>query len=308
MELILTTAVTAASQVAATFASSWPYLAGSVAVAAAMKSFVDERQISRFLQRHRRGGVIAATAAAVATPLCSCGTTAIVLGMMATVAPWGPIIAFMVASPLTSPQELLYSAALFGWPFAIAFLLASIVLGLVGGAVAMSLDRRGLLSGQARVQRKGGCCDAAPSCCETEKPSKLRLFGSEFVSTGKQLAFFFFAFAFLGYFVNALVPREWISLLFGGGSMHGVPLAATLGIPFYFNSEASMPLLRPMIDSGMSAGAALAFLVTGAGTSLGAIAGAMTIARWRVIAVVIVTLWTGAIVLGVLVDAAGITA
>ena len=39
----------------------------------------------------------------------------------------------MVASPLTSPEELFYSAGLFGWPFAIAFFVSSILLGLVGG-------------------------------------------------------------------------------------------------------------------------------------------------------------------------------
>ena len=53
-----------------------------------------------------------------------------------------------------------------------------------------------------------------------------------------------------------------------------------------------------MLDSGMSQGAALAFLITGAGTSLGALGGALTIARWRVIAIVIGTLWVGSILLG----------
>jgi uncharacterized membrane protein YraQ (UPF0718 family) len=59
-----------------------------------------------------------------------------------------------------------------------------------------------------------------------------------------------------------------------------------------------MPLVKAFMDSGMSEGAALAFLITGAGTSIGAIAGALTIARWRVIAIVLGTLVTGAIILG----------
>ena len=53
-----------------------------------------------------------------------------------------------------------------------------------------------------------------------------------------------------------------------------------------------------MLDSGMSQGAALAFLITGAGTSIGAIGGALTIARWRVLAIVIGTLWAGSILIG----------
>ena len=92
-----------------------------------------------------------ATAAAVTTPLCSCGTTAVVLGMMASVISWAPIVAFMVASPLTSPQELVCCAGLFGWPFAIAFFVASILLGLLGGVAAALAESRGWLQNQTRL-------------------------------------------------------------------------------------------------------------------------------------------------------------
>jgi uncharacterized membrane protein YraQ (UPF0718 family) len=67
----------------------------------------------------------------------------VILGMMARQMPWAPIVAFMVASPLTSPEGLVYSAGLFGWPFALAFYLASIGLGLIGGLVAAMLESRG---------------------------------------------------------------------------------------------------------------------------------------------------------------------
>ena len=50
----------------------------------------------------------------------------------------------------------------------------------------------------------------------------------------------------------------------------------------------------------MSQGAALAFLIIGAGTSLGALGGLFTIGRWRVIAIVVGTLWLGSIILGFL--------
>ena len=113
-----------------------------------------------------------------------------------------------------------------------------------------------------------------------------------------RLLVMFFSFAFLGYLLNGLIPNAWIASLFGSGHAYSVPLAATLGLPFYINSEASLPMVRAMLDSGMSQGAALAFLISGAGTSIGAITGALAIARWRVIAVVIGTLWVGAMAVG----------
>lgn len=108
----------------------------------------------------------------------------------------------------------------------------------------------------------------------------------------------FFGFSFIGYFLNGIIPQDWIKTAFGSGNAFSIPLAAILGIPFYLNTEASLPLVRAFMDSGMSQGAALAFLITGAGTSIGALAGALTIARWRVIGIVLGTLVVGAVFLG----------
>ena len=124
------------------------------------------------------------------------------------------------------------------------------------------------------------------------------MFMQEMWTTSKRLLPLFLGFTFFGYLLNGLIPAAWITSLFGTGHTYGIPLAATLGLPFYINTEASLPLVRAMLDSGMSQGAALAFLITGAGTSIGAIGGALTIARWRVIAIVIGTLWVGSILLG----------
>ena len=146
-------------------------------------------------------------------------------------------------------------------------------------------------------------CSSAQSLVPTPKARvTLRSFGQQLFQDAPRLLVMFFSFAFLGYLLNGLIPNAWITSLFGAGHAYSVPLAATFGLPFYINSEASMPLIRAMLDSGMSQGAALAFLISGAGTSIGAITGALAIARWRVIAVVVGTLWVGAMATGLLFD------
>jgi uncharacterized membrane protein YraQ (UPF0718 family) len=334
------------------FAHNWIYLVASVLVGSLIKLYLDQQRVAAYLQKHQKGGVALATAVAVGTPLCSCGTTAIVIGMMASMMPWAPIVAFMVASPLTSPEGLPYTAGLFGWPFSIAYFVASIVLGLAGGLVAGLLEKRGWLKDQVRLKStpaaaatpspcgcdsvqvqaqpvtalefSGACdcgsagtaavvpasgsrgCGSAASQAPAATPARprvtLKSIGRQFVQDAPRLLTMFFTFAFLGYLLNGLIPSTWITTLFGGGNVYSVLLAATLGLPFYINAEASLPLVRAMLDSGMSQGAALAFLIAGAGTSLGAMGGALTIAKWRVIAVVVGTLWIGAIVIGLAYD------
>lgn len=335
------------TQVIETFSHNWFLLLISILISAALTLYVDQDAIARFLQRNTRNSVLMSTGIAVATPFCSCGTTAVVLGMMASTVPWAPIVTFMVASPLTSPQELFYSAGLFGWRFAIAFFVASILLGLMGGAIAIFAESCGWLNDQARVAapkssalslgiagapmavtaqpvaQQAPCCSpaliptplnlaiAAPSgramelpvvfqpVTEPVKPAvTIPLFLTEVWTISKRLLPLFFGFTFIGYLLNGLIPVTWITGLFGAGHAYGIPLAATLGVPFYINTEASLPLVRAMLDSGMSEGVALAFLITGAGTSIGAIGGALTIARWRVLAIVIGTLWAGSILIG----------
>jgi uncharacterized membrane protein YraQ (UPF0718 family) len=384
MNFILDLIVTSATRVWLTFLHNWPFLLISAVLAAALKLYLDPQRVSTFLTRYQKAGVVGATAIAVTTPLCSCGTTAVVLGMIANLMPWAPIVAFMAASPLTSPEELVYSAGLFGWRFALAFFVASIFVGLVGGAVASLMDRRGWLANQTRLSLKTNtnqgvtqvaqtsgsrsagtvtdavqpvrlsmqpasapCCasegqqllsldaiacgfDRVGSTCvapialiscgfEASQPSEIppaqacscsekkmltskavspAMFLKETLDTGKRLLVLFFSFAFIGYFLNGLIPAAWVTGIFGSGNAFSVSLAATLGLPLYVNTEASLPLVRTMLDAGMSQGAALAFLITGSGTSFGAVAGMLTIARWRVVTLVIGTLWVTAILFG----------
>lgn len=287
-----------------TFSGLWPLLLLSIVISVLLKLYVDQDRVAAFLKRNQRNSVAISTALAVGTPFCSCGTTAVVLGMMASTVPWAPIVAFLVASPLTSPQQMIYSAGLFGWPFAIAFMASSILLGLTGGALAGFAESRGWLKNQARLAHRPET--ALPILEQTPPSSRPRvtaaIFGKEFFDMTWKLMLMFFGFSFIGYFLNGIIPQDWIQNAFGSGNAFSVPLAAILGIPFYLNTEASMPLVRAFMDSGMSQGAALAFLITGAGTSIGALAGALTIARWRVIAIVLATLISGAVVIGAVYD------
>ena len=66
----------------------------------------------------------------------------------------------------------------------------------------------------------------------------------------------------------------------------------------FINSKASLPLIRALLEAGMSPGAALVFPISGEGTSVGVITGALTIARWRVVGLVVAVLWVGAILSG----------
>ena len=291
-----------------TMAADWPYLLLSIVAAAMVPVYIGTGRLSGWLSRRRWLAIGAAVLLATLTPFCSCGTTAIVLGMLATRTPWAPIIAFMVASPLTSPEELLLSAGLFGWPFALIFFAGAIALGFAAGGVTSLLERAGWLCCQGRMRRtespagansSGGCGSARP-VARTGIAAWLRLreVARELRGPGFRLALYFLGYTAIGYLLIELLPTGFLTSLLSGHSAGSIALAAVLGIPVYITTEGSLPMVAALIHGGLGLGPAMAFLVTGAGTSIGAITGALVIARARVIVLVVGLLFTGALVLG----------
>ena len=302
------------TQVLTSISHNWPYLLLGIVSASAIKLYVGTDRIAGLLRRRTPVAVGGAVAAAVGTPFCSCGTTAVVLSMLASSVPWAPIVAFMVASPLTSPDELFVSAGLFGWPFALFFFASSIVLGIAGGVAAHLAEKAGLLDNQARfLERSESRIGAMPSL----GPGAARVvefepfwvrwrmieLGREIVTLAPKMLLMFVGFATIGYAAIELIPQAWMTTLLGGSNPLSVVVAATLGIPLYVSSEGNLPLIASLMHGGMGPGPAMAFLITGAGTSIGAISGGLLIARWRVIATVVGTLWVGGIVLGLIAGA-----
>jgi uncharacterized protein len=309
------------ADVIGTFAATWPFLLLSVTAAAALTVYVGTDRLSRWLGRRTSVAVVGAVGLATATPFCSCGTTAVALGLIATASPWAPIVAFMVASPLTSPSELLLSAGLLGWPFALIFFAGTIVLGIGAGVVTAAIERTGWLAGQARM---AASCAAESAICTAKAPAAARTpalsmgpgaaaitevgplharwrlgeFGSELVVVGRRMALFFFGFTVLGYLAIEAIPTHWLQSWLGGDTPAAVVGAALLGVPMYVNTEGSLPLLAGLMDGGMGPGPAMAFLVTGAGTSIGALSGMLLIARRRVVVLTLALLLGGAVALG----------
>ena len=319
---------TVAGDVWTTVMHNWPYLLASVVVASVVQVYLEPDRVASWLRRRTWLAVLGAVALGALTPFCSCGTTAIVLGAMASSVPWAPIVAFMASSPLTSPSEYVLSIGLFGPAFATTFFVAAIVVGLVGGGAAWWLERRGLLAGQARMRpadavpvtcgagsgnRAASGTDAPTAGCSGRTPlltvarpastvvesTRLRRFGEALLVNARRLAVYFLGFASLGYLIVRILPTSLLTDWLGAGNpVWSVPLAAVLGIPVYLNTDASLPLVAGLLHGGMAPGAGIAFLITGAGTSVGAITGMLVIARRRIVILVVGTLLVTAIVVG----------
>lgn len=100
----------------------------------------------------------------------------------------------------------------------------------------------------------------------------------------------------------AYVPQEAIAGTLGGSNPLAVPLAALIGAPLYMTEASVLPIVSGLLQSGMSPGAALAFLIAGPATTVPAMAAVWSLVRPRVFALYVSIAVVGATVLGLVTD------
>ena len=78
------------------------------------------------------------------------------------------------------------------------------------------------------------------------------------------------------------IPSHMFASWLGSTSHFGVPLASVLGIAFYLNDFAGIPLIKGLMTTGVSPGAALAMSVAGAVTSIPAMMAVFPLVKRKV--------------------------
>lgn len=306
-----------------------PILILGILVAAAIKVYVDPEKMRNVLMKRASISITGSVAFGTFTPFCACGTMAVIVSMLTTALPWGPIMAFLTSSPLMSPDEFILFSGIIGFKFAVALTVASVVIGITAGYATHIIDNNmNFLKNQARfadikvvssccsselsaaAERTSSCCSSDKiDCCYSENKTiavlgiinkyKLKELFKVFYEVGiKQVLLYFTIFAAVGFLINKFVPATLITRYIGADNIFAVPLLALVGLPLYVSGSSSIPIINALMSGGASGGALLAFMITGPGTSAGVIAGLTTIMRKRAIVLYVAYLLIGGIVLG----------
>lgn len=339
-----------------------------IIVASILNVYIDPEKFRTLLIKQKKISIWGSVVFGTFTPFCSCGTMAIIVSMLTTILPWGPIMAFITSSPLMSPDLFVMLSGIISIKFAIVLTISSVLIGVSAGYISYYLEKHtSFFDNQIRfannktvgkalnsssccslkkavtpikfisfkvskpIKLKKSCCSATAgediltstccssslkashsneSCCTQDDSKetnnfitkyKLKQLLNVFINLGiKQILVYFSAFAAIGYFINRFVPASVIMSLFGAKNIFSVPLAALIGIPLYVSDAGSIPLIKTLMSSGASGGAVLAFMITGPGTSVGAIVGSFTIMKRKAVLFYVSVLLISAILFGYL--------
>lgn len=219
--------------------------------------------------------VLTASAIGAITPVCGVTVLPLMVGLLASGVPFAPILAFWLSSPVTDPAMLATTAAMLGWPFAVGKTAAAFGLGLIGGFAVAILGPRPWLATPLRrnglVERLGNSSCRGPATFNAavwSNPDARSRWLGEAAAMSRLVAICLVpAFAAEHLLSVVLEPRALAAYL-GVDSWWAVPLAVLVGAPAYLDGYAALPLTRGLMDHGMSAGAAMAFLVSGSAVSV----------------------------------------
>jgi uncharacterized protein len=209
-------------------------------------------------------GIIPASLLGIISPICMYGTIPIAASLSKKGMRDDWLAAFMMSSILLNPQLIVYSAAL-GSTALFIRISSCFIGGILAGVLVKYFYK------EQSFFNFSGFGESTSRDIDTNLLFRLaKNIGRNIKATG----FYFLIGILLTVVFQRYIPTEGFANLFGNQRGFGVLLAATLGVPLYMCGGGTIPLLMEWLQSGLSMGAAAAFMITGPATkftNLGAV-------------------------------------
>ena len=189
-------------------------------------------------------------------PVCSCGVLPLYESLTVAGAPTAAAVAFLIATPELGLDAVLLSLPLLGVEMTLLRVVAAALIALLAGVVLVRVFR-------SRQIAADGSSFTGPSGSTRERVLNGLRYG--FVDVVDHTL----PWIIVGLLVAAVLePMLSLDQLTAIPDALQVPLFAILGIPLYVCAAGATPLVAVLMHKGLSAGAAIAFLMTGPATNV----------------------------------------
>jgi len=256
-----------------------PYLLFGFLVAGVLSVLIRPETVERHLGGHGLWPVVKATLFGIPLPLCSCGVIPVGASLRKHGASSGATTAFLLSTPQTGVDSIVVTFSLLGPVFTVFRPVVAGITGILGGfLVDISENDKG-----SGTSKQPNCEDA---CCNpaVHESAWLRALRYGFLTLPRDIGKPLVIGLVIAGLISALVPDDYFSGVLGTGFL-GMFVMMLVGIPLYVCATASVPIAAALIAKGVSAGAALVFLMTGPATNAATIAAVWQFLGKRVVAI-----------------------
>ncbi len=260
-----------------------------------LRAYLPTAKVQSFLNSRKWFGmdhVLAAGFGAI-TPFCSCSSLPLFIGFVQARIKLGVTLSFLITSPLVNEVALAVFWATFGWQVTLAYLLAGLTIGVVGGILLGKFVPETWieevfrnLPEQHHGWRRPSLLSAWKQAHKEGKKIFKSMVGWVVLGVG------------LGAVMHGWLPQEFFSEKLKLNRWWAVPLAVILAVPLYLNASAAVPVAESFVSKGMPLGTALAMMMATVGLSFPEAMILRRIMRPKLLATFFATVSFGIILIG----------
>jgi uncharacterized membrane protein YraQ (UPF0718 family) len=256
--------------------------------------YISDDKLQRWLSHKGAFGNVLGALMGGLTPFCACSTIPMTVGMLKARVPFGPIMSFVVASPILNPIVLSMMVALLGIKAGIVYAAVSFMAAVLFGLI---LEKLGFAKHVKNVIVTGGQQDDA--ILETFKDKLRHAFGSALKDFRAVFIYLVIGVA-IGAVIKGFIPQNLIVYVAGPQNPAAVPVAAVIGIPLYIRATTAIPIGLALIQKGMSVGAVIALIIGGAGMAIPEMSLLASIFRPRLVGALVGVIFLTAVTAGLI--------
>ena len=190
------------------------------------------------------------------TPFCSCSSIPLFMGFTSAGLPLGVTFSFLISSPMVDLGSLVLLMSIFGAKVAIVYVIAGLIVAVIGGSVIERLHLEDqvedfIRNSHMNVQDEQGM----------RQSERLNYAKEQVMGTLKKVFPYILAGVGIGAVIHNWIPESWIETVLGGNNPFGVILATIVGIPMYADIFGTIPIAEALLAKGALLGTVLAFMM-----------------------------------------------
>ncbi len=190
------------------------------------------------------------------TPFCSCSSIPIFMGFTAAGLPLGVTFSFLISSPMVDLGSLVLLMSIFGWKVAVLYVLAGLIIAVLGGTLIEHLHMENQI---AEFIRSTNVKDLPEM--EITTKDRFKNAWSQVVSTFRRLIPYILAGVLIGTFIHNWIPENLIVAALGSKNPFGVVIATLCGVPMYADIFGCIPISEALLGKGALLGVVLSFMM-----------------------------------------------
>jgi uncharacterized protein len=229
--------------------------------------FIPSRFVNKYLGDDSLKSTFMATWVGALLPVCCMGSLPIAVTLRKKGARLGPVLAFLVATPATSLPALLMTWKLMGPVYTVYIGVVVIVMGMIMGLIGNQLPA----PVPQTAETCGDCCGVhadEPAVSQAVRARIVRALRYGLIEMPREMGLHLLIGAVVASMIVTFEPvREFVKT--GLDGFKGYLILIVIGLVDYVCSTGSVPVANALVQSGVTAGKSLVYLLMGPITSYG---------------------------------------